>query len=169
MSSQFGAFPFGARQFDACQFGAFHFDAVPVRRVSLWRNASLARFTVARFPFLCLTAQKCFLPTPVWRRSVFFMRVSLFCVFFLCVSRISFCPYFSFVCRVSRFVPMLIDYASMVCSTRSIYICDGPFCEEVVFYARISFLRIFPLCVAHHLFINLINVSSRLHYNRLVY
>ena len=51
VSSQFGAFHFGARQ-----FGAFHVDAVPVRRVSLWRDASLARF-----PFLCLTAQKSFL------------------------------------------------------------------------------------------------------------
>ena len=54
VSFQFGAFHFGARQFDACQFGAFHFDAVPVRRVSVWRDASLARFTSARFPFLCL-------------------------------------------------------------------------------------------------------------------
>ena len=59
ITCQFGAFPFGARQFDACQFGAFHFDAfhfdaVPVRRVSLWRDASLARFTLARFPFLFL-------------------------------------------------------------------------------------------------------------------
>ena len=35
VSSQFGAFLFGARQFDACQFGALHFDAVPVRRVSV--------------------------------------------------------------------------------------------------------------------------------------
>ena len=61
VSSQFGAFHFGARQFDACQFGSFHFDAVPVRRVSLWRDASLARFPLARFPFWCLTAQKCFL------------------------------------------------------------------------------------------------------------
>ena len=51
VSFQFGAFHFGARQFDACQFGAFHFDAVPVRRVSVWRDASLARFTLARFPF----------------------------------------------------------------------------------------------------------------------
>ena len=54
VSFQFGAFHFGARQFDACQFGVFHFDAVPVRRVSVWRDASLARFTSARFPFLCL-------------------------------------------------------------------------------------------------------------------
>ena len=45
MSFQFGAFHFGARQFDACQLGAFHFDAVPVRRVSVWRDANLARFT----------------------------------------------------------------------------------------------------------------------------
>ena len=43
---QFGAFHFGARNFDACQFGAFQFDVVPVRRVSLWRDASLARFTL---------------------------------------------------------------------------------------------------------------------------
>ena len=54
VSSQFGAFHFGARQFDACQFGALHFDAVPVRRVSVWRDASLACFTLARFPFWCL-------------------------------------------------------------------------------------------------------------------
>ena len=66
ITCQFGAFLFGARQFDASQFGAsqfgaLHFDAVPVRRVSVWRDASLARSTLARFPFLCLTAQKCFL------------------------------------------------------------------------------------------------------------
>ena len=42
-------FFFGARQ-----FGALHFDAVPVRRVSVWRDASLARFTLARFPILCI-------------------------------------------------------------------------------------------------------------------
>ena len=54
VSSQFGAFHFGARQFDACQFGALHFDAVPVRRVSVWRDASLACFTLPRFPFWCL-------------------------------------------------------------------------------------------------------------------
>ena len=51
---QFGTFHFGARQFDAYQFGACHFDAIPVQRVSLWRYACLARFTLARFPFLCL-------------------------------------------------------------------------------------------------------------------
>ena len=54
ITCQFDAFLIGARQFDACQFGALHFDAVPVRRVSVWRDASLARFTLARFPFLCL-------------------------------------------------------------------------------------------------------------------
>ena len=54
ITCQFGAFLVGARQFDECQFGALHFDAVPVRRVSVWRDASLARFTLARFPFLCL-------------------------------------------------------------------------------------------------------------------
>ena len=41
-------------------------------------------------------------------------------------------------------------------------------CEEV-FYACISFLRIYPMCVVHHLFTNLVNVSSRQHHNGLVY
>ena len=68
--NQFGAFLFGARQFDACQFGAFHFDAVPVRRVSVWRDASLARFTLARFPFLCLNCTEVF-STSVWHVSRF--------------------------------------------------------------------------------------------------
>ena len=115
ITCQFGAFLFGARQFDACQFGALHFDAVPVRRVSVWRDASLARSTLARFPFLCLTAQKCFLrqfgtylvlrlcwsSMRVWCvaraaytfvgmfpicEEVFFICVSIFCIFFLCVS-----------------------------------------------------------------------------------
>ena len=31
-----------------------------------------------------------------------------------------------------------------------------------VFPICVPFLRIFPLCVVHHLFINLVNVSSRL-------
>ena len=60
ITCQFGAFLFGARQFDACQFGAFHLDAVPVRRVSVWRDASLARFTLPRFPFLCLNCTEVF-------------------------------------------------------------------------------------------------------------
>ena len=73
ITCQFGAFPFGARQFGACQFGAFHFDAIPVRRVSLWGDASLVRFTLARFPFLCLCWSSTvgnlvsFLRRPVWR------------------------------------------------------------------------------------------------------
>ena len=44
VSCQFGTFP----------FGAFHNDAMPVWRVSLWHDASLARVTLARFPFVCL-------------------------------------------------------------------------------------------------------------------
>ena len=117
VSSQFGAFHFGARQFDVCQFGVFHFVAVPVRRVSLWRDASLARF-----PFLCLAAQKCFLPTPVW--------------------------------HVSRFAPMFIEYASMVCSTRSIYIC-GPvsFLRRSVFLCAYLFFAYFSfVCRASSLY-----------------
>ena len=62
---------------------------------------------------------------------------------------------------------MFIEYAM----NRGAYQFVGmfPFCEEVFFYARISFLRIFPLCVVHHLFINIVNVSSRLHHSGLVY
>ncbi len=70
ITCQFGA------SFDACEFGAFHFDAVPVRH-----DASLARFTLPRFSFLCLNCTEVF-STSVW--------------------------------HVSRFAPMLIEYASMV-------------------------------------------------------
>ena len=49
VSSQFGAFLYGA-----CQFGASQYDAIPVRRVSLWRDASLARVTLTRFSFMRL-------------------------------------------------------------------------------------------------------------------
>ena len=130
MSSQFGAFPFGARQFDACQFDTFHFDAVPVRHVSLWRDASLARFTLAHFPFLCLTAQKCFLPTPVW--------------------------------HVSRFAPMLIEYASMVCSTHSIYICwPVSFLRRSVFFMRVSLFCIFFLCVSRIISLLILSTCHR--------
>ena len=116
MSSQFGAFHFGGRQFDACQFGAFHFDAVPVRRVSLWRDASLARFTLARFPFLCLTAQK-------------FFYASL---------------------ALSRFAPMLIEYASKACSTRSIYILWACFlsAKKCFICAHLSLFCVWFLCVS---------------------
>ena len=106
MSFQFGAFHFGARQFDACQFGAFHFDAVPVRRVSVWRDASLAHFTLARFPFLCLfgssrptlarvslSAYLSFLYALYCLRHIFINRLNassdsianLFITFFLCI------------------------------------------------------------------------------------
>ena len=52
------------------------------------------------------------------------------------------------VWRVSRFAPMLIEYASMACIMRSIYICGYvSFLRRRVFYAPMSFLRMFPLCV----------------------
>ena len=115
ITCQFGAFLFGARQFDACQFGVLHFDAVPVRRVSVWRDASLARCQFGAFHFgafpICVPNCTEVFSMWVWRlcwssmrvwcvaraaytfvgmfsfcEEVFFMRVSIFCVFFLCVS-----------------------------------------------------------------------------------
>ena len=84
------------------------------------------------------------------------MRIT---AFYASLARISFCVAFLFalmfpICeevfstpvgRVSRFAPMLIEYASMACSMRSTYVS---LLRNSVFYARISFLRIFPLCVA---------------------
>ena len=55
VSSQFGAFLYGVCHFGACQFGTSQYDAIPVRRVSLWRDASLARVTLTRFSFLLLS------------------------------------------------------------------------------------------------------------------
>ena len=50
-----GAFCFDACQFGAFHFGDFHFDAILVRRVSLWRASTSARFSLARFPILYLS------------------------------------------------------------------------------------------------------------------
>ena len=152
LSCQFGAFQFGRRKFDACQFGTFQFDAVPVRCVSLWRDASLARFTLPRFPFLCLPTLIRFLRRPVSRGLYFvFLQRRVVCVYlracFLSAKKCFLRPFGAYLFLRAR-VPYL--FALMF-----------PFCEEVFFYARISFLRIFPLCVVHHLFINLVNVSSR--------
>ena len=52
LTCQFGAFLYGAWQLGACQFGASQYDAIPVRRVSIWRDASLTRVTPTRFSFL---------------------------------------------------------------------------------------------------------------------
>ena len=124
ITCQFGAFLFGARQFDACQFGAFHFDAVPVRRVSVWRDASLARFTLPRFTFLCLNCTEVF-STSVW--------------------------------HVSRFAPMLIEYGEYGVARVAYKFVGVPFCKEG-FLCAYLFFAYFPLCVVHHLFINLVNV-----------
>ena len=121
---------------------------LPVWRVSLWRGPSSARFTLARCQFgaFHFGAFPIFLPnctevfsTPVWH----------YLVLRLCWSSMRVWP----VARVAyTFVGMF------------------PFCEEVFYMrARISFLRIIPLCVVHHLFIKLVNVSSWLHHSGLVY
>ena len=51
-----GPFHIGAFCYDAPrQFGAFHFGALPLRRVSLWRASTSARFSLARFQILYLS------------------------------------------------------------------------------------------------------------------
>ena len=67
VSFHIGAFCFDARQFGAFHFGDFHFDAVPVRRVSLWRASTSARFSLARFPILYEPTMIRYLRTPVSR------------------------------------------------------------------------------------------------------
>ena len=73
VSFHIGAFCFDARQFGAFHFGDFHFDAVPVRRVSLWRASTSARFSLARFHF------GAFLFGALPLRRVSLWRVSQFC------------------------------------------------------------------------------------------
>ena len=136
------------------QFGAFHFGAMPVWHVSLWR---VSHFCAYADP---VSAKASFAPT------IFRISAYLFALMFPFCDEVFSTP----VWHVSRFASMLIEYASMACSTHSISICGHvSFLQRSVFYARISFLRIFPLCVVHHLFINLVNVSSRLHHSGLVY
>ena len=67
VSFHIGAFCFDARQFGAFHFGDFHFDAVLVRRVSLWRASTSARFSLARFPILYEPTMIRYLRTPVSR------------------------------------------------------------------------------------------------------
>ena len=103
-------------------------------RVRLTR-ASLPRCTLTRFQLGAFQ----FGAMPVWRVSLW--RVSHFCA--NCTEVFS-----TSVWHVSRFAPMLIEYASMVCSTRSIYVCGYvSFLRRSVFYARISFC-VFFLCVS---------------------
>ena len=49
------------------QFGAFLFGALPLRRVSLWRDSTSARFSLARFPILYEPTMIRYLRTPVSR------------------------------------------------------------------------------------------------------
>ena len=79
-------------------FGDFHFDAVPVRRVSLWRAPTSARFSLARFHFgaFLFGAFPNFVRTyddPVsanasFARTVSFLRRN---AFYASLARISFC------------------------------------------------------------------------------
>ena len=91
------------------QFGAFLFGALPLRRVSLWRASTSARFSLARFPILylswciigyliiCFLSARVFceevLSTPVLPRShstrltfaYHFLRVFTLCVIYLLI------------------------------------------------------------------------------------
>ena len=49
------------------QFGAFLFDALPLRRISLWRASTSARYSLARFPILYEPTMIRYLRTPVSR------------------------------------------------------------------------------------------------------
>ena len=153
LSCQFGTFHFDARKFDACQFGAFQFDAVPVLARFTLARCSLARFTLARFSFLCLPTLIQFLRRPVSRGLYFvFLQRRVVCVYlrscFLSAKKCFLRPFGAYlflralvaylfalmfpfceevfstpVLALSRFAPMLIECASMACSTRSISIC----------------------------------------------
>ncbi len=81
---QFGAFLYGAWQLAACQFGASQYDAIPVRRVSVWRDASLARVTLTRFSIVApMLIQLAILFMPVLVRTTL---ARIVCVCFLYVS-----------------------------------------------------------------------------------
>ena len=85
-----------------------------------------------------LSAKNCFLRQLA---SISFCVTYLFALMFPICEEVFSTP----VGRVSRFAPMLIEYASMACSMRSTYVS---LLRNSVLYARISFLRIFPLYVA---------------------
>ncbi len=110
-------------------------------------------YVYLRACFLC--AKKCFL-RPFG--AYLFLRVRVAYLFAL---MLPFCDeVFSMpVWHVSRFAPMLIEYASMACSTRSIYICRHvSFLRRSVFFMRVSLFCVFFLCVSR--IISLLNLST---------
>ena len=147
------------------------------RTLSQWCHPSLARFTLARVSLTRASLARFTLTRSQFGHRLFLVSGSAR----FTLARCQFGAFPSFVpnCtevfstpvwHVSRFEPMVIEYTSMACSTRSIYICGHVSAKKCFFMrARISFLRIFPLCIVHYLFINLVNVSSRLHHSGLVY
>ena len=154
-------------------FGAFLFGTLPLRRVTLWRASTSARFSLARFPILYEPTMIRYLRTPVSRglfvcmfpfrgeelSTSFCAHVAyLFCMYvsfrisvvsilracflsakncflrqfgaYLFLRRVSICAHVSYLRRsvfyVSwtrfSFCAMLIEYASMACSMRSTYV-----------------------------------------------
>ena len=175
VSFHIGAFCFDARQFGAFHFGDFHFDAVPVRRVSLWRTSTSARFSLARFPILYEPTMIRYLRTPVSRglfvcmfpfrgeelstsfcahvsfrssvvsilRACFLSAKKCFGAY-LFLRSVSICAHVSyrsakkcFLCQFDAFLVLRLCWSNM-------RVWHSVWC---FFYARISFLRIFPLCV----------------------
>ena len=113
---------------DSASFHGFRFKSAIPRIPRVFRDRgkslalSLARFTLARFTLA---------------RFTFFFLTSN------CTEVFS-----TSVWHVSRFAPMLIEYASMVCSTRSIYICGCSFLRRGVFMC-VSLFCVFFLCVSY--------------------
>ena len=120
------------------QFGAFHFGAMPVWRVSLWH---VSHFCAYADP---VSAKASF------ARTIFRISAYLFALMFPFCDEVFSTP----VWHVSRFASMLIEYASMACSTHSISICGHvSFLQRSVFLCAYLFFAYFSfVCLASSLY-----------------
>ena len=138
-------------------FGAFLFGALPLRRVSLWRvsqfctNLRWSGICERQFraDYLCacfLSAEKSCLP--LFARVAYLFcahvsfRSSVVSILRSCFLSAKKC----FLRQLDAFLVLRLCWSNM--RVWRVVAPMFPFCEIVFFYARISFLRIFPLCVA---------------------
>ena len=134
------------------------FDAVPVRRVSVWRDASLARFTLPRFPFLCLNCTEVF--------SIFagrYFRVNNRFAKIFSRENISNSLFAKISSRENN-----VLYSTLPSAMFVLWLCSVVAVGRVGYASGECFLCAYLLCAVHHLFIILVNVSSRLHISGLV-